>query len=70
MIIPVGKATTGIRVTAAKWWRHYEMVNKICRIKAYFNVISCPAKLKLERAEIDMFYIFMSVSSPDADFSF
>ncbi|OLA68643.1 MAG: hypothetical protein BHW52_11860 [Ruminococcus sp. 37_24] len=46
------------------------MVNKICRTKAYFNVISRPAKLKLERTEIQIFYIFMSVSCPDADFSF
>ena len=30
----VGEATTGIRTAAAKWWRHYELANRECRIKA------------------------------------
>ena len=28
---PVGKATAGIRVAAAKWWRHYEKVSRYYR---------------------------------------
>ena len=29
----VGEATTGIRVAAVKWWRHYEQVNSLYRYK-------------------------------------
>lgn len=32
-ISSVGEATTEIRIAAAKWWRHYKMVNSPCRIQ-------------------------------------
>jgi len=30
-VFSVGEATTGIRIAAAKWWRHHELANSLCR---------------------------------------
>lgn len=43
---PVGKATVGIWVAAAEWWRHYEKVSRYYRIKVLPNATTPPCEAK------------------------